>query len=332
MAFSIELNLSPSLFVPENNFKPFQAEKVYDVIIIGGGPAGLTAAVYCLRKGMQVGLMTMTVGGQVAETAGIENYLGYRYINGMELVDKFREQVLQFGIDFEAKASVASIQAGELKGVVMADGRTYRSRTLIIASGKQYKKLGLPNEKDFMGHGVVYCAICDAPLYAGKKVVVAGGGNSGVAAVLDLVRIAGHVTLVHRRSQLKADQILIDKLSAFKDVDYFLSSMVTQIHGTDRVSGVTVRSLENGRESVLDVDGLFVEIGLIPNSEFVRGVLSMNKFNEINVDGYCRTDVPGICAAGDVTSVPYKQIIVACGEGAKAAMTLADYLQSLRTT
>lgn len=326
----MQLNLSGSLFTPAGNLHPFQSGKIYDVIIIGGGPAGLTAAVYCLRKGLAAGLLTVALGGQVAETAGIENYLGYRYINGIELVDKFREQVLQFGIDFESSTRVAAIREGQLKIVELADGRAFQARSLIIASGKQFRKLGLPNEQELMGHGVVFCAICDAPLYAGKRAVVVGGGNSGVSAALDLARIAAAVTIVYRHERLKGDQILVDKLAAFKNVVYLNRHMITRILGTNRLTGITVRNLAEETENDLETDGLFVEIGLIPNSDFARGTVAMNQSGEIIVDGYCRTDIPGIFAAGDVTSVPYKQIIIACSEGAKAALAAHDYLQNLQ--
>lgn len=320
------LNLAPSLFAPELKFNHLQTDKLYDVIIIGAGPSGLTAAVYCLRKGLKTGLISIQVGGQMADTSGIENYLGYRYINGMDLVDKFREQVLQFGIDFEIKAQVREIEDGATKRVHLDDGRSYQTRTLIIASGKQYKKLGVPGELALTGHGVAYCSICDAPLYVGKRVVVSGGGNSGVAAAIDLAKVAEHVTLVQRRDKLTGDQLLIDKLKAFGNVDFLMEHLVTEIHGTDKVTGVKILNRKSGEFLDLAVDGVFVEIGLIPNSGFIKGVVELNEYQEILVDCYCRTSAPGIFAAGDVTSVPFKQIIIACGEGAKAALAANEYI------
>ncbi len=322
----MQLNLSSGLFAPENKFNPLDVEKQYDVIIIGGGPSGLTAAVYCMRKGLATGLVSIQVGGQMADTAGIENYLGYRYINGTELIDKFREQVAQFGIDFETKAHVQSIEDGDVKKVILEDGRSFRTRTLIIASGKQYKKLGVPGEVELTGHGVAYCAICDAPLYVDKRVVVSGGGNSGVAAAIDLAKVATHVTLVQRRDRLMADQLLIDKLKAYENVDYLLEHLVTEIHGTNQVTGVTILNRKTGEHIEVETDGIFVEIGLIPNSGFAKGVVEVNEYQEILVDCHCRTSAPGIFAAGDVTSVPYKQIIIACGEGAKAALSANDHI------
>ena len=322
----IEFNLSSSLFASDKKFLPFDASVIYDTIILGGGPAGLTAAVYCMRKGLLTGLITRQVGGQVAETAGIENYLGYRYINGTELVDKFRDQVAQFGIAFEERGEITDLGDGLVKQIKLADGRVFRCRTVLIATGKQPKRLDVPGELELVGRGVAYCAICDAPLFVNQRVVVVGGGNSGVQAAIDLAKVASQVTLVQRRDQLIADKILIDKLSVFSNVDYLYEHLVTKIHGEKRVHAVTLTDRKSGESRQLDTDGVFVQIGLIPNSSFARSVVDMNPIGEIRVDSFCRTDVAGIFAAGDVTDVPYKQIIIACGEGAKAALALNDYL------
>lgn len=324
----MNFNLSPSLFVGEKNFNPFVNDRIYDVIIIGGGPAGLTAAVYCLRKGLATGLVTRQIGGQMAETAGIENYLGYRYINGVELVDKFHDQVMQFSIDFESSANVTGIDDDEIKIVRLDDGRIYRTRTIIIASGKLARRLNVPGEKELTGHGVAYCAICDAPFYANQKVVVAGGGNAGVGAALDLARIATHVTLVQRRNRLVADKVLAEQLNQFRNVDILLEHAVTEIRGDRHVAEVVTRHRTTDAIRTIEADGIFVEVGSIPNSGFAQGLLAMNEVQEINIDCFCRTSRPGIFAAGDVTSVPYKQIIIACGEGAKAALSAAAYIQN----
>ena len=325
----MEFNLSAGLFSEEQKFEPFQEQELYDTIIIGAGPAGLTAAVYCMRKGLKTGLMTKQVGGQVADTAGIENYLGYRYINGTELVDKFREQVMQFSIAFESESPVQSLRDGKIKEIVLEDGRSLKARTLIIASGKQSKMLGIPGEVRLIGHGVAYCAICDAPFFVDKKVVVVGGGNSGVEAAIDLAKVATHVTLVQRREHLTADKILIDKLSDFSNVTYMYNHIVTEILGEKDVDSVMIQNKRSQQISELKADGIFIQIGLIPNSSFAQGLLDMNEYNEILIDGYCQTNRDGIFAAGDVTSVPYKQIIIACGEGAKAALAATTYLLNL---
>jgi alkyl hydroperoxide reductase subunit F len=309
----MDFNFNIGGFAAQPQVKSFDSEKIYDVLIIGGGPAGLTAAVYSLRKGLITGIVTDQVGGQMAETTGIENYLGYRYIDGMELVNKFRDQVLQFGIDFESKAKVKNIKDGRIKQVELEDGRVYQAKSIIIASGKQNKKLGLEKERELTGHGVAYCAICDAPFFADKRVVVAGGGNSGVQAAIDLAKVATHVTLVQRRDHLTADQILIDKLSAYSNVDYKLNHVLSGLEGDKKLTAVRAEDRSSKEEITLEADGLFVEIGLIPNSAFVTGLVEMNGYNEIKVDSYCRTNVDGIFAAGDVTTVP-------------AALAATDYL------
>lgn len=324
----MDFNLSSSLFVGETKFQHFEPQKIYDVIIIGGGPAGMTAAVYCLRKGMVTGLITRQVGGQMAETAGIENYLGYRYINGIELTDKFHEQVTQFGIDFENNANVASIQDGLIKDVLLEDGRIFKARAIIIASGKLSRKLNVPGEKELIGHGVAYCAICDAPFYKDKKVVVAGGGNAGVGAAIDLARIATHVTIVQRRDRLIADLVLTEKLKHYENVEVMLGHAVKGIAGQGKVESVIAENRATGELVTIPADGIFVEVGSIPNSDLAKGLVDMNENHEILVDAFCRTNKPGIFAAGDVTDVPYKQIIIACGEAAKAALSATDYILS----
>lgn len=322
----MEINLSASMFAAETNFLDINESTVYDILIIGGGPSGLTAAVYCMRKGLSTALVTDNIGGQVAETSGIENYLGYRYINGSELVEKFRDQVQQFGLAFASKTEVESLEDGQIKSIILKDGRKIQCRTLLIASGKQSKKLQVPGEKELIGHGVAYCAICDAPFYAEKKVVVAGGGNSGLGAAIDLAKVASHVTIIQRRGHFTGDQILIDKLAAFTNVDYRFDHLITRINGTKKVDSVTLLNRKTDETEEIITDGVFVEIGLLPNSHFCKDILRQNEYGEIIVDCYCRTNRPGIFAAGDVTSVPYKQIIIACGEGAKAALSAADYL------
>ena len=322
----MEFNLSTISFVAEKNFVPIDSSKVYDVLIIGGGPAGMTAAVYCMRKGADTAIIIKSIGGQVADTASVENYLGYKYINGSELVDKFKEQVLQFSIGYEEGQGVSSIEDGGIKKVVLDDGRVIQSRTLIIATGKTWKKLGVPGEKQLTGRGVAYCTICDAPLFAGKKVVVAGGGNTGVEAAIDLVSVASEVVIIQLLEELTADKILLDKLKGFSNVSMIYNSRVTDISGGDKVKGVTVENVDTGSVTTIAADGIFIEIGLDPNSSFVRGVVEMNSSSEIVVDNRCATNREGIFAAGDVTDVPFKQIIIAGGEGAKAALSACEYI------
>ncbi len=324
----MEFNLSTVSFISQKNFMPVDVSGVYDVIIIGGGPAGLTAAVYCMRKGVSTALIVKRIGGQVAETSSIENYMGYRYIGGTELVDKFREQVQQFGIAYDEGHAVSSVEPGDIKRVRLDDGRCLSSKSLIIASGKSWRKLGVPGESEFTGKGVAYCTICDAPFFAGKQVVVVGGGNTAVGSAIDLARVASRVTLVHRRDTFRADKILEDKLSAFRNVDYIYSSIVTAVKGDSSVRAVIIKNLADNSEYEFATDGVFVETGLDPDSGFVKGCLDLNSVGEIVVDSSCATTSEGIFAAGDVTSVKYKQIIIAAGEGAKAALSACDYLMA----
>lgn len=322
----MDFNLSTISFVSEKNFTPIDTGRIYDVVIIGGGPAGMTAAVYCMRKGVDTAIIIKSIGGQVAETSSVENYLGYKYINGVELVDKFKEQVFQFSVGYEEGQGVSAIMDGEIKKITLEDGRVIQSRALIIASGKSWKKLGVPGEQRLTGRGVAYCTICDAPLFAGKKVIVVGGGNSGVEAAIDLATVASEVVVVQLLDELTADKILLDKLGTFSNVSIILSSRVTDINGEDKVQEVVVQHVETGNVTIEKTDGIFIEIGLDPNSSFVRGVVEMNSSSEIEIDSRCATNREGIFAAGDVTSVPFKQIIIAGGEGAKAALSACEYI------
>jgi alkyl hydroperoxide reductase subunit F len=324
----MDFNLSTVSFLSEKNFTPIDADKVYDVVIIGGGPAGLTAAVYCMRKGVDTAVIVNHIGGQVAETSSIENYMGYRYVNGVELVEKFREQVQQFSIGYDEGNAVETIEDGPIKKVMLKDGRIVKGKTLIIASGKSWRKLGVPGEQRLTGKGVAYCTICDAPLFAGKKVIVVGGGDSGVEAAVDLASVAREVVVVQILDKLTADRILQDKLASFSNVSYIFSSSVKEILGEENVKSVIIENTESHDTSEVITDGVFVEIGLDPNSSFAKGVVEMNKYGEIVVDCACRTSVDGIFAAGDVTTVPFKQIIIAGGEGAKAALSACEYLMN----
>lgn len=324
----MDFNLSTVSFLSEKNFTPIDTEKVYDVVIIGGGPAGLTAAVYCMRKGVQTAIIANHIGGQVAETSSIENYMGYRYVNGVELVEKFREQVQQFSIGYDEGHGVETIENDRIKRVMLEDGRIIKAKALIIASGKSWRKLGVSGEQRLTGKGVAYCTICDAPLFAGKKVIVVGGGNSGVEAAIDLASVAREVVVVQLLDKLTADKILQDKLIGFHNVSFMYNTSVKEIKGDDRVTAVTVENTVTHGFSEIATDGVFVEIGLDPNSGFAKNVVEMNRFGEIVVDCACKTSIDGIFAAGDVSTVPFKQIIIAGGEGAKAALSACEYLMN----
>jgi len=305
---------------------PVSPDMVYDSLIIGGGPAALTAAVYLMRKGISAALVTENFGGQVAETGGIENYMGYRYINGFELAAKFSEQIKKFRLAVRDKMAVIKIEKGNPFSVYLSDGMIVKAKTILIASGKSWRKLDVPGEKRLTGRGVAYCTICDAPLFRDKNVVVAGGGNSGVESAIDLAKVAAHVTVVQNLEHLTADRMLLDAMMYYTNITVMHSTVVTEINGDSSVSSVSIRSLVDGGERDIPADGLFVAIGLVPNSAFAAGVVTCNRYGEIEIDSRCMTSERGIFAAGDVTTVPYKQIIIAAGEGAKAALSAHEYL------
>lgn len=302
---------------------------MYDLLIIGAGPAGMTAAVYAARKKLNTLLMTKDVGGQVNWTLGVENYMGYQIVEGAELMKKFEEQVKQFPIDMKTGQTVNSltkISGGFL--VATDDGKEYQAKAVIVASGKRPRPLNVPGEEELRGRGVTYCAICDGPLFSGMKVAVIGGGNSALEAADDMIKIAEHIYLVSL-TPLTGDQILIDRVKAAQNLTIFLEYEVLEIFGKKMVEGIKIRDLKSKQERKLDIDGIFIEIGLIPNSDFAREVAPLNRFGEIEVNCSNETGIAGLFAAGDVTDVPEKQIVVAAGEGAKAALQAHRYLQRL---
>ena len=302
---------------------------MHELIIIGGGPAGMTAAVYAARKRIDTLLLTKDIGGQVLTTAGVENYMGYQYIEGPELMQKFEEQVRQFPLEQKIGQEVVALSRLDTGFEVRTDnGESYQAKAVIIATGKRPRPLNVPGEEGLRGRGVTYCAICDGPLFAREKVAVIGGGNSALEAVYDMVKIAERVYLVSF-TPLTGDQILIDSVKGASNLTMFLEHEVVEIEGSSRVEGITIRDLKTGEEKRLEVGGIFVEIGLTPNSEFAKGITKLNKLAEIEVNCACETEIAGLFAAGDVTNVPEKQIVVAAGEGAKAALQAHKYLQRL---
>jgi alkyl hydroperoxide reductase subunit F len=302
---------------------------MYDVTIVGGGPAGLAAAVYAARKRLSTALISVDIGGQVNRTLGVENYLGYQFIEGADLIGRFQSQVAKYPIDQQIGARVSSVR--RIDGgfeMTLDSGVAHRSRVVVFAAGKRPRQLDVPGESRLAGRGVSYCAICDGPVFADRRVAVVGGGNSALEAALDLVKIAEHVDLVSLTG-ITGDQILLDKLKAANNLDTHLEYSVDSIQGTDFVEGMVIRNLKNGEALSLDVSGVFVEIGLIPNSEALQGLLDLNGQGEVPVNCSGETSVPGLFAAGDVSDVPEKQIIVAAGEGAKAMLRAHRYLQRL---
>ena len=309
-----------------------QSGEPYDLIIVGSGPAGMTAAVYSARKQIKTLLISKDLGGQLLLTSDIENYMGYQYISGRDLTDRFKAQMEQFPIvDIIVGDCVEKLvdENGQFVATT-TNGREYIGKTAIIATGKRSKLLNIKGEQELVGRGVSYCATCDAPLFKGKDVAVIGGGNSGLTAVIDLMPIANKVYLVNRASTLQADPIIVEKAKDGDTVTTLLSHRVLEIQGEDFVTGIALESIETQERKEFPVQGVFIEIGLLPNSEFVSNLLGLNGQGEIKVDCACQTNVPGVFGAGDVTTVPEKQIGVAIGEGTKAALSAYKYL--LRNT
>lgn len=301
---------------------------MYDLIIIGAGPAGITAAIYAIRKKINLLVISKDIGGQTAWSGDIENYTGYQFVTGPELTSKFEEHMRKYSIPFKEGEEAADVKRIDDKIVVKTDKGTYESGTAIIASGKRSRQLDIPGEEEFKNRGLTYCATCDAPFFAGKNVAVIGGGNSALDAALQLIRIASHVYLVNIAARLTGDPVMIEKVQAPPNtVSIINNAKVLSITGDRMVKAL--RIAREGRTEELPVEGVFVEIGLIPNSHFVPDV-AKNSFGEIRVDSSNRTDIPGIFAAGDVTDVQEKQIIIAAGEGAKAALAVFRYLNQRR--
>ncbi len=300
---------------------------MHDLIIVGAGPAGMTAAVYAARQKADTLLLSKDIGGQVNWTLGIENYMGYQFVEGLELIGKFEEQVRKFPINIKVGSDVKSlIRTREGFEVEVAEGAIYTGRTVIICSGKRPKMLEVPGEERLRGRGVTYCEVCDGPLFQGMEVAIVGGGNSALEAAIDMEKVARHIYLASL-TPLTGDHILREKVKQAENVTILTEHKTLEIAGAETVTGMRIRDLKSGQEMDLKVEGVFVEIGLTPNSDFVRGLLTLNELGEIMVNCSCETSVPGLYAAGDVTNVPAKQIVVAAGEGAKAALQAHQFLQ-----
>lgn len=301
----------------------------YDALVLGAGPAGISAAIYLVRKGLATGVIAPVLGGQVTWTAGIENYLGYRLIDGTALVERFREQVAELAPDLGLGLEATAVERRGDGFAVVAGGATYAARTLIVATGKRPRLLEVPGERRLLGRGVAYCALCDAPLYRDKPVAVVGGGNSGLEAAIDLARLCPRVHLFQDLERLTGDAVFEERVRAAPQVEIHLGMRVEEILGEERVRAVRARPAAGGDPVEVPVAGVFVEIGLAPNSGLLHGLVPLNHRGEIEVDCACRTAVPGLFAAGDVTAVPYKQIVIAAGEGAKAALSAYEHLLRL---
>jgi NADH-dependent peroxiredoxin subunit F len=298
--------------------------KEYDVLVIGGGPAGASAAIYAARKGIRTGIAAERFGGQVMDTMGIENLIGTKYTEGPKLVASLEEHVKEYNVDIMNLQRAKSITRKDMVEVELESGATLKSKTVIIATGARWRNLGVPGEAEFKNKGVAYCPHCDGPLFKGKAVAVIGGGNSGVEAAIDLAGIVRHVTVFEFMPTLKADQVLQDRLNSLPNVTVLKNVQVKAITGTDKVSGINYIERDTNQEQTLALDGVFVQIGLVPNTEFLD--VEKDRFGQVIIDGHGATNVPGVFAAGDCTNAAYKQIIISMGAGATAALGAFDYM------
>lgn len=294
----------------------------FDVVVIGAGPGGASAAIYSARKGLKTAIIADKIGGQVQDTKGIENLISVKYTEGPRLASELMAHIQTYDIKLLEHRRVKRVGTGEIKKIELESGERLETKSLIVATGAKWRELNIPGEKEYLGRGVAFCPHCDGPYFKGKDIAVIGGGNSGVEAAIDLAGIVKSVTLFEFMPELKADQVLVKKLESLPNVKILKNARTSKVIGDgEKVTALEYEDRSSGEMKTQPLDGIFVQIGLLPNSGFIKDVVETNKFGEIVVDGKCRTNVPGIYAAGDVTTVPFKQIVVAMGEGAKAGLT-----------
>ncbi|MFZ4288582.1 alkyl hydroperoxide reductase subunit F [Variovorax sp. HJSM1_2] len=312
----------------EREAKKISAKEAFDVLIVGGGPAGAAAAVYAARKGIRTGVASERFGGQVLDTLGIENFISVKETEGPKFAHALEEHVRNYDVDIMNLQRAAALvpQDGVLE-VKLESGATLKSRSVIISTGARWRNINVPGEKEYKNKGVAYCPHCDGPLFKGKRVAVIGGGNSGVEAAIDLAGIVGHVTLIEFGDQLRADAVLQRKLTSLANVTVHVNAQTTEITGDgQKVNGLVFKDRISEQVHTVELEGVFVQIGLVPNTDWLKGTVELSKHGEIIVDAKGQTSLPGVFAAGDATTVPFKQIIIAAGDGAKAALGAFDYL------
>ncbi|WP_418316881.1 alkyl hydroperoxide reductase subunit F [Piscinibacter sakaiensis] len=307
------------------------AKAPYEMLIVGGGPAGAAAAIYAARKGIRTGVVAARFGGQTLDTLAIENYISVLETDGPKFAAALEAHVKTYDVDVmnlqRAEQLIPAAEPGGLVEVRLANGGSLKSRTVILSTGARWREVNVPGEKQYRNHGVAYCPHCDGPLFKGKRVAVIGGGNSGVEAAIDLANVVGHVTLIEFADQLRADAVLVNKLKSLSNVQIHTNAQTTEITGDgNRVNGLSYTDRVSGESRHLELEGVFVQIGLVPNTEWLKGTLELSRHGEIIVDAKGQTSLPGVFAAGDVTTVPFKQIIIATGDGAKAALGAFDHL------
>jgi len=316
---------------PEREAAKLNEKDPFDVLIVGGGPAGAAAAVYAARKGIRVGVAAERFGGQVNDTMAIENYISVLETDGPKFAAALEAQVRHYDVDImnlqRAEQIIPAQEAGGWIEVRMANGGSLKSRSVIVSTGARWRNVNVPGEEQYKNKGVAYCPHCDGPLFKGKRVAVIGGGNSGVEAAIDLAGVVEHVSLVEFAASLKADAVLVSKLKSLPNVSIHVNAQTTEITGDgQKVTGLSYKDRATDALQHIELAGVFVQIGLVPNTEFLKGTIELSKFGEIMVDAKGHTNLPGVFAAGDVSTVPYKQIVIAAGDGAKAALSAFDYL------
>lgn len=298
----------------------------FDVLVVGGGPAGASAAIYAARKGIRTGIVAERFGGQVMDTMGIENFIGTKYTEGPKVAASLEEHVKEYDIDVMNLQRAKRLEKNEFVEIELENGALLKSKTVILSTGARWRNVGVPGEAEFKNKGVAYCPHCDGPLFAGKRVAVIGGGNSGIEAAIDLAGIVKHVTVLEFAAELKADAVLQDRLYSLPNVTVIKNAQTKEITGTDKVNGISYMDRETEEVHHIELEGIFVQIGLVPNTDWLEGTLERTRFGEVIVDKHGATSVPGVFAAGDCTDSAYKQIIISMGSGATAALGAFDYL------
>jgi alkyl hydroperoxide reductase subunit F len=312
----------------EKDASKLNAKAPFDVLVIGGGPAGASAAIYAARKGIRTGVVAQRFGGQVMDTLGIENFISVQETQGPKLVQALEQHVKAYEVDIMNLQEVAGLEKTETGfTVTMKNGGVLKSKSVIVSTGARWREMNVPGEQEYKNKGVAYCPHCDGPLFKGKRVAVIGGGNSGVEAAIDLAGIVSHVTLIEFDTKLRADAVLQKKLFSLSNVSVITNALSKEVLGDgQKVNGLRYEDRVSKEETTLELEGIFVQIGLLPNTDWLKGTLELTPRGEIIVDQKGETSLPGVFAAGDCTTVPYKQIIIAMGEGAKASLSSFDYL------
>ena len=307
--------------------KELEKKPVFDVLIVGGGPAGAAAAIYAARKGIATGVVAERFGGQVLDTLAIENFVSVQETEGPKFATALEQHVKSYDVDIMDVQRAEALIPGRINEVRLASGAVLKAKTIVLATGARWREINVPGEREYRNHGVAYCPHCDGPLFKGKRVAVIGGGNSGVEAAIDLAGIVSAVTLIEFGAELRADAVLQRKLKSLANVTIVTEAQTTEITGDGKkVDGLVYKDLRSGDTKRIDLEGVFVQIGLVPNTEWLKGTVELSRHGEIVVDAKGATSVPGVFAAGDVTTVPFKQIVIAVGEGAKASLGAFDHL------